>query len=61
YSTLASDGLPLFRGKMGNYKGNKAIRVDEAVPDRLERAAHPNEILRAQIPGAKQSGENDDG
>lgn len=61
YTTLASDDLPLFRGKMGNYKGNKAIRVDEAVPERLERAAHPNEILRAQIPGLKQSGEDDDG
>lgn len=61
YSTLASDGLPLYRGRMGVFKGNKAIRVEEPVPERLERAAHPNEILRAQIPGVNQKGDKDDG
>lgn len=61
YVTLASEGLPLYRGKMGVFKGNKAIRVEGPVPERLERTTHPNEILRAQIPGVNQSGDKDDG
>jgi len=54
--TLFCGELPLFRGKMGVFKGNKAIQIIEPVPERLHRAVHPNEILREQIPGMKQSG-----
>jgi len=50
--TLTAQGLPLYKGKLGSYKGNKAVRITEPVPERLERIVHPNESLRANRPGA---------
>ena len=45
---LSASGLPLYLGKLGAHRGNKAIRVDCPVPERLERTVHPNEVLRSK-------------
>lgn len=50
---LTATGLPLYAGKLGAHRGNKAIRIDGPVAERLERTIHLNEALRVQ--GAKSS------
>lgn len=49
--TLNAEGLPLYKGKLGAYKGSKAVRIVGPMPERLERTVHPNESLRAHRPG----------
>ena len=44
---LSSEGLPLYQGKLGVHRGNKAIQIESPMKERLERTVHPNEILRA--------------
>lgn len=43
---LAAQGLPLYQGKLGVHRGNKAIRIVAPVKERLERNLRPNELLR---------------
>lgn len=54
---LSADGLPLYLGTLGAHRGNKAIRIDGPVPERLERSIHPNEALRAQAAKSSSLGE----
>jgi len=45
---LTAEGLPLYQGKLGVHRGNKAIRIDSPVHERLERTVRPNDALRAK-------------
>ncbi len=46
--TLTAEGLPLYQGKLGVHRGNKAIRIESPVKERLERSVRPNDALRAK-------------
>jgi flagellar motor switch protein FliM len=45
---LTAEGLPLYQGKLGVHRGNKAIRIESPVRERLERTVRPNDALRAK-------------
>ncbi|HUM98895.1 MAG: flagellar motor switch protein FliM [Halothiobacillus sp. 20-53-49] len=45
---LTAEGLPLYQGKLGAHRGNKAIRIESPVRERLERTVRPNDALRAK-------------
>jgi flagellar motor switch protein FliM len=46
---LTAEGLPLYQGKLGVHRGNKAIRIESPVRERLERTVRPNDALRAKV------------
>jgi flagellar motor switch protein FliM len=45
---LTAEGLPLYQGKLGVHRGNKAVRIESPVRERLERTVRPNDALRAK-------------
>jgi len=57
---LAAQGLPLYQGKLGVHRGNKSIRIDAPVKERLERNVRPNELLRNKHKEKDKSDESTD-
>ncbi|OZB75836.1 MAG: flagellar motor switch protein FliM [Halothiobacillus sp. 14-55-98] len=43
---LTAQGLPLYQGKLGVHRGNKSVRIQSPVKERLERNVRPNDLLR---------------
>lgn len=60
YVTLTAQGLPLYQGKLGIHRGNKSIRVDSPVKERLERNVRPDDILRSKAKKKDKSDESTD-
>jgi len=57
---LTAQGLPLYQGKLGVHRGNKSIRIDSPVKERLERNVRPNDLLRSKTKSKNHSDEPTD-
>lgn len=57
---LAAQGLPLYLGKLGVHRGNKSIRIDGPVKDRLLRNVRPDELLRKKVKAMNKDKDSSD-